>query len=274
VSSFESLCQWVLARRRFPLALKSIANGAMARGVLRVQGFKDLELAWNRLQKQCPGDALAEDWCDGVGHLELTLWNAGRASAASQVSLMKSMVPRTAWRQFPGALPPARRDQLAPIVAWLRAAGLLAAVVPLRLDLVLQADGIVLAALGGGWNRLEYYPATYGAVTGAPPVAQWLPAPAEATAVMTPRSRFGRWQFWRVAPAKDEGYDESNTTDDNPEKPDYLKREVLHGPERPPWCPLLLRDGRWTAALIVADEARDLATRAAALANLYRLPRE
>jgi hypothetical protein len=176
-SSFDKASQYVIARNRFPLVMKSERNSSWGEGIFRLEGFRELSRFYEKIQHVEPGPVLIEDWLTAQAWLEITE-GPGQTRLISQVSLDKRLSVRPLWRMFPAAIPKRYQEQ---IDAALRPFQLLRqGPMLLRFSFALTATQAVLLSVGAGINRLEYLPdwcepfgvtSILGAVTSTPAAA-------------------------------------------------------------------------------------------------------
>lgn len=154
--TFDEVSAHIVARGKFPVAIKSDVNGSEGAGVFRLEGFRELIGYHERIVKSFPGPVLVEDWIGSPALLEITLRSRG-GTLVVQKGLEKKLSIRTSWRLFPVRIPkkhlPAVEKILSQFSDILGMADCL-----LRLTIALEEEGPVLLAIAGGANRQEYYP--------------------------------------------------------------------------------------------------------------------
>ncbi len=155
--TFEEASRWVVAGNRFPLAIKSAANGSEGQGVFRLEGFRELSGFFERIKAQAPtADVILEEWVAAKATVEVTMV-PGRPLLVAQKGLARSLHAGTAWRIFPVTLPTREAAAVKHLQDTLGLPG--SAPFPLlRLTIALTGQDCILLAISGAVNRPEYHP--------------------------------------------------------------------------------------------------------------------
>jgi len=155
--NFDEVSREAMALGKFPLALKSNANGSGGAGVFRLEGYRELPSFHEKIKALSPdARVLIEDWIEPTATVEITIVNGG-STLMVQKGLQKALTAKTAWEIFPIKLPERYGREVEKIMdafsALLSQKGIL-----VRFTIAFTGKTGYLISLSGAFNRLEYFP--------------------------------------------------------------------------------------------------------------------